>query len=92
MSYGLIYMISGIIASAAVSNDRVLTKVLIILFSTIWGMFCGLLAGIVVFAIVAAIYSSFPVPMQVWEAAVWGVGLCVLMQFVAVVRRFYVYV
>ena len=65
-------MISGIVASAAVSSDKLLTKVLIILFSTVWGMFCGLLAGILVFAIIAAIYSSFPLQMTLWESAVWG--------------------
>jgi hypothetical protein len=55
-------------------------------------MFSGFLAGIIVFSIIAGIYQSFPFPMRLWESVVWGVGLCIVMQFVGVVRRLYVYV
>ena len=56
------------------------------------GLFCGFLAGCVVFSLVAGIYASFPLSMRLWEATTWGVGLAILMQITALFRRLYVYI
>jgi hypothetical protein len=58
----------------------------------IWGMFCGFVAGMACFSIIAGVYISFPLSMSSWEAVVWGVGLVFAMQLVALVRRLYVYI
>jgi hypothetical protein len=64
MSYGVVYMIAGIVAAFAVSSDRIFTKLFVVMFSTVWGLFCGLLAGVIVFSCIAGIYISFPLTME----------------------------
>jgi hypothetical protein len=92
MAYGVLYLLAGTVAAFAMTNDKPLVKVVVILASTIWGMFSGFIASVVVFSLLAGIYVSLPAPMLEWQAIAWGVGLCILMQLIAVVRRLYVYV
>jgi hypothetical protein len=92
MAYGLLYLFAGTVAAFAMTNDKPLVKLVVILASTIWGLFSGFVASVVVFSLLAGIYVSLPSPMLYWQAIAWGVGLCVVMQLIAVVRRLYVYV
>ena len=93
MAYGAFYLAAGTVAAFAMTNDdRYFVKLVVILASTVWGLFCGFVASLVVFSLVAGVYVSFPSPMLLWQAVAWGVGLCVVMQLIAVVRRLYVYV
>ncbi len=92
MAYGFLYLVAGTVAAFAMTNDQPLVKLMVILVSTLWGLFCGFIASLVVFSLVAGVYVSFPSPMLLWQAIAWGLGLCVVMQLIAVVRRLYVYV
>ena len=92
MSYGFIYLISGSIAALFVPNGKLVLRLIFVLLSTVWGLFCGFLAGCAVFALVAGMYSVFPLPMPLWASVAWGVGLCVVMQITSLFRRLYVYV
>ncbi len=74
MGYGLIYLVAGAVAAIAVTGDRYVTKASVVLGSMLWGMFCGFIAGMACFSIIAGIYYSFPLAMSSWEA----VGACVL--------------
>ncbi len=92
MAYGAIYLVAGAVGAFAVTSDRYVVKLVVIFASTVWGLLCGFLASLIVFSLVAGVYVSFPTPMLLWQAVAWGVGLCVVMQLIAVVRRLYVYV
>lgn len=92
MSYGLVYLISGTIAAISLSNVKYLMRLLFVLLATAWGLFCGFLAGCIVFSLVAGIYTTLPLPMPLWSSVIWGCGLCVLMQITSLFRRLYVYV
>ena len=85
------YFIAGALAAFSVTSDKPHIKLIVVVASTAWGMLCGLVAGCCVFPLVAGAYQSLQVGMQIWESVAWGLGLTVMMQIIAVIRRLYVY-
>jgi len=92
VGYGAICFITGTIAAITLARGRPIVKAAVVLSSLAWGLFVGFLAGCIVFPIIAGIYVIFPLPMTHWSAAVWGLGLVVMLQIIAIIRRLYVYV
>lgn len=92
MGYGAIYFTAGAVAAFAVTADQPHVKIIVLLATTCWGLFCGFLAGVVVFSLVAGAYQALNATMELYESVAWGVGLCVTMQIVSLFRRLYVYV
>lgn len=91
LGYGAIYLGAGCVAAWAAKGERKITRFFVIIGSMIYGMFCGFCASMTTFAIIAGIYTSVSLEMPGWAAVVWGIGLSIAMQLVAIPRRWYVY-